>query len=209
MRFSLKPQDDAFYGFFNEAAENLKRGVTVLAELGDDKPDFQSISERLVDVEHENDELTHRLFNKVNTTFVTPMDRQDMYLLAGKFDDVIDEIEAAANLIYLYGLSDLPSLPREMIEQIAVLEAQAALTAEAMPQLKGLDPAMRDYWVECNRLENDGDRAYRMLLVRLYSGEYEALTVMKLKEVADMLEGACDAFEHVANVIESIYVKES
>ncbi|MFC4335238.1 DUF47 domain-containing protein [Salininema proteolyticum] len=209
MRFSLKPQDDAFYGFFSDAAENLKRGVAVLAELGDDKPDFQSISERLVDVEHDNDELTHSLFNKINTSFVTPMDRSDMYMLAGRLDDVIDNIEAAANLIYLYGLSDLPSLPREMIEQVAVLEAQAALTAEAMPNLKGLDDKMREYWVECNRLENDGDRAYRMLLVRLYSGEYDTMTVMKLKEVADMLESACDAFEHVANVIEAIYVKES
>jgi uncharacterized protein len=209
VRFSLKPQDDAFYAFFSEAAENIKRGVVILSELGDDKPDYQSISERLVDVEHDNDQLTHRLFNKINSTFVTPMDRTDMYQLAGKLDDVLDHIEAAANLVYLYGLSELPVLPREMIEQITVLDAQADITADALPRLKGLHKSMKDYWVECNRLENDGDRAYRMLLVRLYSGEYEALTVMKLKEVADELEAACDAFESVSNVIESIYVKES
>jgi predicted phosphate transport protein (TIGR00153 family) len=209
VRFSLKPQDDAFYAFFSEAAENIKRGVTILAELGDDKPDFQSISERLVDVEHDNDQLTHRLFNKVNSTFVTPMDRTDMYQLAGKLDDVIDHIEAAANLVYLYGLSELPTLPREMVEQITVLDAQADLLADYMPKLKGLNRTMTEFWVECNRLENDGDRAYRMLLVRLYSGEYEALTVMKLKEVADELEAACDSFEHVSNVIEAVYVKES
>ncbi|WP_112141113.1 DUF47 domain-containing protein [Glycomyces dulcitolivorans] len=209
MRFSLKPQDDAFYAFFNDAADNIRRGVGILSELGDDAPDFQKISERLVDVEHDNDQLTHRLFNKVNSTFVTPMDRTDMYHLAGKLDDILDHIEAAANLVYLYGLSDLPALPREMIEQITVLGQQADLLVEFMPKLKGLNSSMQEFWVECNRLENDGDRAYRMLLVRLYSGEYEALTVMKLKEVGDELEAACDSFESVSNVVESVYVKES
>ncbi|MEV3938245.1 DUF47 family protein [Glycomyces sp. NPDC049804] len=209
MRFSLKPQDDAFYAFFNDAADNIRRGVSILAELGDESADYQKISERLVDVEHDNDQLTHRLFNKVNSTFVTPMDRTDMYHLAGKLDDILDHIEAAANLVYLYGLSELPALPREMIEQITVLVSQADLLAEYMPKLKGLNASMKDFWVECNRLENDGDRAYRMLLVRLYSGEYPALTVMKLKEVADELEAACDSFESVSNVVESVYVKES
>lgn len=209
MRFSLKPQDDTFYAFFNEAADNIRRGVVILGELGDDAPDYQKISERLVDVEHDNDQLTHRLFNKINSTFVTPMDRTDMYHLAGKLDDILDHIEAAANLVYLYNLSDLPALPREMIEQITVLAAQADLLVEFMPKLKGLNATMQDFWVECNRLENDGDRAYRMLLVRLYSGEYEALTVMKLKEVGDELEAACDSFESVSNVVESVYVKES
>ena len=209
MRFSLKPQDGAFYAFFTEAAGNIKRGVGILAELGDDKPDFQSVSERLVDVEHDNDQLTHRLFHKINSTFVTPMDRSDMYELAGKLDDVIDHVEAAANLVYLYGLSELPAIPREMLEQVTVLQSQAELLDQYMPKLKGLSSEMTDFWIECNRLENDGDRAYRMLLVRLYSGEYETLTVMKLKEVADELEAACDSFEHVSNVIESVYVKES
>ncbi|MBO3735544.1 DUF47 domain-containing protein [Glycomyces niveus] len=209
MRFSLKPQDDAFYAFFNDAADNIRRGVSILAELGDESADYQKISERLVDVEHDNDQLTHRLFNKVNSTFVTPMDRTDMYHLAGKLDDILDHIEAAANLVYLYGLSELPALPREMIEQITVLVSQAELLAEYMPKLKGLNASMKEFWVECNRLENDGDRAYRMLLVRLYSGEYPALTVMKLKEVADELEAACDSFESVSNVVESVYVKES
>jgi predicted phosphate transport protein (TIGR00153 family) len=209
VRFSLKPQDDAFYAFFNDAADNIRRGVSILAELGDESADYQKISERLVDVEHDNDQLTHRLFNKVNSTFVTPMDRTDMYHLAGKLDDILDHIEAAANLVYLYGLSELPALPREMIEQITVLVSQAELLAEYMPKLKGLNASMKEFWVECNRLENDGDRAYRMLLVRLYSGEYPALTVMKLKEVADELEAACDSFESVSNVVESVYVKES
>jgi uncharacterized protein Yka (UPF0111/DUF47 family) len=102
----------------------------------------------------------------------------------------------------------MPVLPREMHEMVDVLDRQAKLTAEAMSRihvLKDLD----DYWVECNRLENEGDRVYRMLLVRLFSGEYDALTVLKLKEVVDELERACDSFEGVANTVETIAVKES
>lgn len=209
LRFSLRPQDDAFYKFFIEAAENIVKGVAILAELGEAEADTQSVSERLVEVEHANDEITHELYNKINSTFVTPLDREDMYQLGSQLDDVMDHIEAAGNLVYLYGLSELPSLPREMIELTDVLRAQAAITVEAMPKLKGMHSSLRDYWIECNRLENDGDRAYRMLLVRLFSGEYEALTVLKLKEVADELEKACDAFEHVSNTVETISVKES
>jgi uncharacterized protein Yka (UPF0111/DUF47 family) len=95
-----------------------------------------------------------------------------------------------------------------MHEMVLVLDQQARVTAEAMPRLKTM-MELADYWVECNRLENEGDRTYRMLLVRLFSGEYDALTVLKMKEVADELEAACDAFEHVANTIETIAVKES
>jgi uncharacterized protein Yka (UPF0111/DUF47 family) len=102
----------------------------------------------------------------------------------------------------------MPALPREMVEMVDVLDRQAKLTAEAMQRLRGLKD-LRPYWIECNRLENEGDRAYRMLLVRLFSGEYDALTVLKMKEVVEELEAACDAFEHVANVVETIAVKES
>ena len=120
----------------------------------------------------------------------------------------MDHLEAVGSLLYLYGLTKLPALPREMHELVDVLDQQAKLTAEAMPRLKSMKD-LEDYWIECNRLENDGDRAYRMLLVRLFSGEYDALTVLKMKEVADELEAACDAFEHVANTVETIAVKES
>jgi hypothetical protein len=102
----------------------------------------------------------------------------------------------------------MPALPREMHEMVDVLDRQARLTAEAMPRLRGLKN-LEDYWVECNRLENEGDRAYRMLLVRLFSGEYDALTVLKMKEVVEELELACDSFERVANTVETIAVKES
>jgi predicted phosphate transport protein (TIGR00153 family) len=208
MRFKFRPSDDSFYEFFNRAAENLVKGSDLLAELALPGADIASIAERLGDVEHDSDKITHDVYNKINSTFITPFDREDIYRLASNLDDVMDHIEAAGSLVYLYGLTKLPLLPREMHDLVDVIDRQARLTALAMPRLKAMKD-LKEYWVECNRLENEGDQAYRMLLVRLFSGEYEPLTVLKMKEVADELEAACDALEHVANTVEQISVKES
>ncbi|HWG99140.1 MAG TPA: DUF47 family protein [Pilimelia sp.] len=208
MKFSLRPIEGAFYELFTRAAGNLVRGTELLAELALPGADVQSVSERLIEVEHDSDTLTHELYNKINSTFITPFDREDIYRLGSLLDDVMDHLEAAGSLIYLYGLTQLPALPREMHELVDVLDQQAKITADGMTRLRTMKK-LADYWVEINRLENEGDRAYRMLLVRLFSGEYDALTVLKMKEVADELEAACDAFEHVANTVETIAVKES
>jgi predicted phosphate transport protein (TIGR00153 family) len=208
VRLRLRPSDDSFYEFFTRAAKNLVIGTELLSELALPGVDVQTVSERLVEVEHDSDAITHQLYKKINSSFITPFDREDIYRLGSLLDDVMDHLEAVGSLLYLYGLTKLPSLPRELHEIVKVLDQQARLTAEAMPRLKTMKN-LEEYWVECNRLENEGDNAYRMLLVRLFSGEYDALTVLKMKEVVDELEAACDAFEHVANTIETIVVKES
>jgi predicted phosphate transport protein (TIGR00153 family) len=208
VRFKLRPSDDSFYDFFSRAAQNLVTGTELLSELAVPGVDVQSVSERLVDIEHDSDAITHALYKKINSTFITPFDREDIYNLGSLLDDVMDHLEAVGSLLYLYGLTSLPTLPREMHELVKVLDQQARLTADSLPRLKTMKD-LEEYWVECNRLENEGDRAYRMLLVRLFSGEYDALTVLKMKEVADELEDACDAFEKVANTVETIAVKES
>lgn len=213
-----------FYDMFSRAADNLVKGAVLLTELALPGADVQSVSERLAELEHDSDQITHDLYKKINSTFITPFDREDIYELGHRLDDVMDHLEAVGSLVYLYGLTKLPSLPREMHEMVDVLNRQADITSDAMQRLrvgapgvkrpkgvkkmKGLQ-SLEDYWVETNRLENEGDRAYRMLLVRLFSGEYDALTVLKMKEVADELEAACDAFERVANTLETIAVKES
>jgi predicted phosphate transport protein (TIGR00153 family) len=208
VRFRLRPSDDSFYEFFSRAAQNLVKGTDLLSELAVPGVDVQSVSERLVEVEHDSDAITHQLYKKINSSFITPFDREDIYRLGSLLDDVMDHLEAVGSLLYLYGLTKLPSLPREIHEIVKVLDQQSRLTAEAMPRLKSMKD-LEPYWVECNRLENEGDSAYRMALVRLFSGEYDALTVLKMKEVVDELEAACDAFEHVANTVETIVVKES
>jgi len=208
VRLKLTPSDSSFYEFFIRASRNLVVGTELLSELALPDVDVASVSDRLGEVEHDSDKITHEVYNKINSTFITPFDREDIYRLASTLDDVMDHIEAAGNLVYLYGLTKLPALPREMHEIVAVLDQQARSTAAAMGRLKSMTN-LKEYWVEVNRLENEGDRTYRMLLVRLFSGEYDALSVLKMKEVADELEKACDAFEHVANTVEQITVKES
>jgi predicted phosphate transport protein (TIGR00153 family) len=208
VRIKFRPSDETFFDFFSRAAQNLVLGTALLSELVLPDADVQSVSERLIEVEHDSDAITHELYKKINSSFVTPFDREDIYRLGSGLDDVMDHIEAVGSLMYLYGLTRMPALPREMHELVDVLDRQAKLTAEAMPRLKTMRD-LEDYWVECNRLENEGDSTYRMLLVRLFSGEYDALTVLKMKEVVDELEQACDAFERVANTVETIAVKES
>ncbi|QSB15113.1 DUF47 family protein [Natronosporangium hydrolyticum] len=200
--------DDGFYELFTRSAQNLVTGAHLLAELALPGVDVQSVSERLVELEHDSDQIAHEIYNKINSTRRPPLDRADIYRLGSTLDDVMDHLEAAGTLVYLYGLTKLPALPREIHELVDALTQQAELTAAAMPRLRTMRE-LREYWIECNRLENEGDRAYRMLLVRLFSGEYDALTVLKMKEVADELEAACDAFEHVANIVETIAVKRA
>jgi predicted phosphate transport protein (TIGR00153 family) len=155
--------------------------------------------------EHAGDEATHAIMRELNETFVTPFDREDIYRLASSLDDVMDFMEAAVDLVVLYNIAELPP---EIADQVDVLERAAELTAEAMPRLRGMKD-LKEFWIELNRLENQADQVYRRLLARLFSGEYDALTVLKLKEVVDQLEAAADAFEHVANTVETIAVKES
>ena len=117
----------------------------------------------------------------------------------------MDFMEEAVDSIHLFSLE---SLPAEVAEQIEVLQRMAALTSETMPRLRTMKD-LAEYWIEINRLENTGDAVHRRLIAKLFSGEYDALTVMKYKTVVDLLEAAIDAFEHVANTVEQIAVKES
>jgi len=208
MRFTLRPRDDSFYDLFTRAAQKLVAGTALLAELGLPGGDVKSVSDRLVGLEDEADEITHQLFRKLNSTFVTPFDREDIYRLGSLLDDVMDYLEAVGSLLLLYGLTELPTLPSGMHDLAKVLDQQAHITADAMARLKSMK-GLEDYWIDCNRLENEGDSIYRNLLARLFSGDYDAITVMKMKEVADVLEAACDGFEHIANAVETIVVKES
>ena len=205
MAFRLTPRDNAFYAMFTEAGRNVAEATQVLAGLLDPNANRESIAKQLREREHAGDAVTHRIMRQLNTSFVTPFDREDIYRLASALDDVVDAIEAAADFIVL---ADVGKLPPLMSEQIQLLERSATETAEAMARLKTLRD-LEPYWIEVNRLENEADRVYRKLLSKLFSGDYDALTMVKLREVADGLEDAADALEHVAHAVESIAVKES
>jgi predicted phosphate transport protein (TIGR00153 family) len=190
---------------FTEAGRNLAEAMEVLGGLTDPNANREAIAKALREREHAGDAVTHRIMRQLNTSFVTPFDREDIYRLASALDDVIDAIEAAADFVVL---ADVGKLPPLMAEQIQLLQRSANETAEAMSRLKTLRD-LEPYWIEVNRLENEADRVYRKLLSKLFSGDYDALTMVKLREVADGLEDAADALEHVAHAVETIAVKES
>ncbi len=205
MRLRLTPRDDRFFPMFVEAAQNLVSATELMGEFLHVTSNREKLVGQLREHEHAGDAVTHRVIHELNSTFVTPFDREDIYRLITQLDDVMDAIEAAADFTVL---SELETLPAEMGRQVDLLQRAARCTAEAMGRLATMDD-LASFWIEVNRLENEADQVYRKLLSRLFSGSYEALTVLKLKQVADDLEDAVDAFEHVANVVETIAVKES
>jgi uncharacterized protein len=206
VRLRLTPKETSFYDLFAKAADNLVVGAALLTELlGADKTGRVKIAERMRDAEHASDEITHSIYRQLNSSFITPFDREDIYALASLLDDVMDAMDAAADLVSLY---QIDALPDGVADQVDVLVRAADLTAEAMPRLRTMRD-LQEYWIEINRLENQADQVYRRLLAHLFSGEYDAITVLKLKEVVETLEQAADGFEHVANTIETIAVKES
>ena len=206
MRLRLTPQETSFYGMFSTSANNLVTAAKLLSELLGAEPSARpEIAERMRAAEHAGDEATHTIYRQLNLSFVTPFDREDIYRLAGSLDDVMDAMDAAVDMVVLYKIDDLP---RGIADQVEVLERAAELTAAAMPRLRTMKD-LPEYWIEINRLENQADQVYRKMLAELFSGEYDPVTILKLKDVVDQLEGAADAFEHVANTVETIAVKES
>ena len=190
---------------FVEAAQNLVSATELLGEFLHVTSNREKLAVQLREHEHAGDAVTHRVIHELNSTFVTPFDREDIYQLITQLDDVMDAIEAAADFAVL---AELETLPAEMGRQVDLLQRAARCTVAAMGRLATMDD-LASFWIEINRLENEADQVYRGLLSRLFSGSYEALTVLKLKQVTDDLEEAADAFEHVANVVETIAVKES
>ncbi len=205
MPLRLRPADTTFYDLFTQQASHLVAGAALLAEMLGDGNDREAIAQKMRDAEHAADESTHQIIRRVNKTFVTPFDREDIYSLSSGLDDIMDYMEEAVDLVLLYEVGELPS---ELANQVEVIQRCADLTAEAMPRLKTMQD-LEEYWIEINRLENAGDKSYRRIVAKLFSGKYEALEVLKLKDVVDSLEKAIDAFERVANTIEQIAVKES
>jgi predicted phosphate transport protein (TIGR00153 family) len=181
-------------------------GSQILTEvMGAQRPEREALAQRMREAEHGADETTHEIMRKVNSSFITPFDREDIYALASTLDDCMDLMEAAVDLIVLYRIDDLPP---GVSGQVEVLARMAELTVEAMPRLRSMKD-LSEYWIEINRLENQADQLYRRLLAELFNGDLKATAIMKLKEVVDELEAAADAFEKVAHTVESIAVKES
>jgi uncharacterized protein len=204
-KFRLIPRDESFYDLFVKDAEIMVQAAEALQDMVTTYEAVESKARRLHDLEHEMDEVTHEILRRVNTTFVTPIDREDIHELASSLDDVLDHLDAAADLFVLHNIEE--PLP-EMKAQADLLLRAARSTEEAMRKLPAFD-TLDSYWVEINRLENEGDRIYRRGIADLFSGDYKAMDVLKWRDIIDELEAAMDELEDVANTLEGIALKQA
>ena len=201
------PKDDSFFQLLAASARQSVAAAEKLTQMLAAAPlERESLAPELKAIEHEADEATHAIIHKVNSSFVTPFDHSDIVELAAALDDCTDFIESVGQTIVLYRMD---ALMPAVTDQMKVIVRMAELTAEAMPRLATMKE-LRDYWVEINRLENEGDAIYRGLLRDLFGGAVtDPIEVIKHKDIIERLEMAADAFENVAHRVEGIAIKES
>jgi uncharacterized protein len=207
MKLKISQRAGEFFDLFNESAQNLRATVELLKDLIEDYRDIDLKVRRIQDREHEGDQVTHAIIRRLNTSFVTPMDREDIYQLATALDDVLDAVDAVGDLFLLHQIE--APLP-QMKEQVDVLLRASEQTEQALALLPKMDrDRLEPYWIEINTLENEGDQLYRRAVAELFSGEHRAMDVLRWKEVIENLEEALDGLENVANTIESIVLKHA
>jgi predicted phosphate transport protein (TIGR00153 family) len=201
----LAPRDREFFDLFEEAGGNILRAARLLEEMLVDFPERSELARDILICEQDGDRITHDIIQRLNQTFVTPIDREDVYALASALDDVVDYTEEVADYLGLYKIE----APMEQAQALAhVLHAAARQIAEAMPRLRGFKD-ISHYTVEINRLENDGDRITREAIASLFDNGIDPMVVIRWKDIFERLEEAIDATEHVANILEGIVIKNS
>ncbi len=209
MRLRIFPREESFFDLFEAAAENLAEAARLLLDMVEDFVDPEMKAKRLNDAEHEGDRLTHAILSRLNSTFITPFDREDIYALASSLDDVVDSLEAAADMMVLHRVSEPIDA---VIEQSRLVLKASVETAEGLKHLRNLEEeALRSYWIRINELENEGDRLYRHVRADLYSfdAEHPARYLLTWKDIVDEIEQALDELEHVAHTVESIVLKNA
>ena len=202
--FSLIPKEVRFYDYFEQQSKHILHAATLLHELCHNFADARAKTHKIKEVEHEGDLVTHEVVRRLNTTFITPIDREDIHDLATRLDDVLDYIEAAAERLVVYRIKEPTSACRAMADVIVK-------TTEAMDRaircLRNMDPAFHGHAVEVNRLENSADALLRDSLAALFDEQGDPIEVIKWKEIYETMEIVTDRCEDVANVIEGIILK--
>ena len=201
----LIPKATKFFEMFSDMANNLTEGARLLKAILQDMKDVETRVEQLKTIEHRGDEMTHALLTKLNKTFITPFDREDIHQLASSIDDVLDFVHAAGERLVMYKITDFtPSTP-----QLAdVIVRQSEQLCHAVAHLEKKNNVLQ-YCVEINRLENEADRIARGAIAQLFEVETNPITLIKKKELYEVLETATDKAEDAANVIESVVVKSA
>jgi predicted phosphate transport protein (TIGR00153 family) len=200
----LLPRDEEFFDLFVQVADRNKEAAQLLRDLFDVAPERRTpIVERMKRLEHEADQVTHEVVNRLDRTFITPLDREDIHQLASDLDDVMDVMDGTARRAQIFHLGVAPPGVRQLTE---VIQRMVTVLAEGVGRLKQGDDVMK-YCVEAKKLEEEGDAIYHEVLGQLFEREKDALEVIKWKEIYDNLERTLDEAEDVANVLESITLK--
>ncbi|MGO1591950.1 MAG: DUF47 domain-containing protein [Ancrocorticia sp.] len=202
-----KSKSEGLFELLADQSRHLMQAADILTKIISADPQSRAeLNDQLHKVEHQADEACHTVLRKVNQSFVLPFDREDLYELASVVDDCVDLMDEAGDNIVLYKPGKLPD---GVNAQVEILRNCAALTHDMMGRLAVIDEKTRDFWIEINQLENQGDQVYRKMVSSLFEDATDALEVMKVKLVLDVIEDAVDAFEKLSGTIESIAIKES
>ena len=203
----LIPRETKFFDMFAEITSNVIEGAKLLRDLLTDW-DYESLpqyAQRMRDLEHRGDEMTHQLFIKLNQTFITPFDREDIHMLASSLDDVLDFIYGATNRLVTYKITQ-PSPSAKILAGIVLKQAEELGKAVSLLEK---DHALLVHTVEVNRLENEADQVAQEAIGRLFDGGFDPITLIKLKELLEILEEASDKAEDAANVLETVVLKNA
>jgi predicted phosphate transport protein (TIGR00153 family) len=201
----LAPRDREFFDLFEEAGGNILRAAGLLEQMLEDFPERSDLAREILLCEQEGDRITHDIIQRLNQTFVTPIDREDIHAIASALDDVVDYTEEVADYLGLYKIEAPMSQAQDLAK---VLHGAARQIAEAMPRLRGFKD-INQFTVEINRLENDGDRITREAIASLFDTGIDPMVVIRWKDIFERLEEAIDATERVANILEGIVIKNS
>ena len=202
--FNLIPREVRFFDLFDQQSENIIKAAQLLREQFYNFADARAKAHAIKEVEHQGDSLTHEIVKRLNTTFITPIDREDIHDLATRLDDVLDFMEAVAERLIVYRIKEPTSASRALTDVIVDI---AHATDRTIKCLRTMDPGFHEHAVEVNRLENSADKLLRDSLAELFDAQADPIEVIKWKEIYETLETVTDRCEDVANVIEGIILK--
>lgn len=202
---SLVPRDRVFFDLFSRSGDNTLRAARLLQRMLTDWPDQQGLAREILLAEQEGDRITHELIQRLNSTFVTPLDGEDIYGLATSLDDIVDYIEETADFMVLYQIEAPMEQSIAMADVLVRCCEQLAAALEHLRDFKDLDK----YWIEIHRLENDGDRLYRDAVASLFANGIDPMVVIRWKDLFTVLERAVDSCESVAHILEGIVIKNA
>ena len=199
------PKEREFFDLFEEAGANIVRAAGLLERMVEQWPDHGELARDIVVCEQEGDRITHDIIQRLNQTFVTPIDREDIYALASGLDDIVDWIEEVADFFGLYRIEAPMS---QAVQQARILNNSCGQIAKAIPRLRTFGD-IHHFTVEINRHENEGDRVVREALASLFEAGIDPMLVIRWKDIFERLEDAIDATERVSNILEGITIKNT